>query len=149
MPVALSFPRHNLCEGFNTPLLKSILNPILLERFMGDYKQWWLSWRDVSSGHCLLQHTRFSSVFIFYCLFEHYWWHWHWRALFLPESTFTYTSAQRETSGSFTASRCSRAAAGSEASLRKRDVNGGAVALRHVIKLIMFSWRKWSKFPDK
>lgn len=32
-------PRHNLCEGFNTPLLKSILNPILLERFIGDYKQ--------------------------------------------------------------------------------------------------------------
>lgn len=32
-------PRHNLCEGFNTLLLKSILNPILLERFIGDYKQ--------------------------------------------------------------------------------------------------------------
>lgn len=51
-----SFPLcHNLCEGFNTLLLKSILNPISLERFIGDYKQWWLSWRDVSPGHRLLR----------------------------------------------------------------------------------------------
>lgn len=35
----LSFPCHNLCEGFKMLLLKSILNLILLERFIGDYKQ--------------------------------------------------------------------------------------------------------------
>lgn len=80
-------PRHNLCDGFNTLLLKSILHPILLERFIGAYKLWWLSWRNVSSGHCLLQQL-FSFLTAFFNTFDDIG---IGRELFLPESTFTYT----------------------------------------------------------
>lgn len=106
--MSLTFPHHNLCEGFNTLSLKSILNPIFLERFIGDYKPWWLSWRVVSSGHRLLPYPCLNTVFIFNCLFFYtldgigig-------RKLFFLKSTFTYTSVKMWMFDSFTASRCS------------------------------------------
>lgn len=91
--------------------------------------------------------TRFNSVFIFNCPFfffsasddigiE--------RELFLPESTFTYTAVKARTLWSFFFY---------SEQMQREEKKGAkwlvAVALRHVIKLIMFLWRKWSKFPDK
>lgn len=60
----------------------------------------------------------------------------------LPDSTFTYTAVKNVNPPVFLTARL-------QAVQEQERGDAAAAALRRAIKLIMFLWRKWSKFPDK
>lgn len=95
--MSLTFLSHNLCEGFNALLLKSILNPIFPERFIGGHKPRWLALPKgcifrTSSPLALLAATLLSFLTALFFLDG------IGRKFFSVKSTFTYPTVKCEPS---------------------------------------------------